>query len=71
MCRHPGCEKLYSSSDAVRKHCRKQHGGWLESLGALGNPTLIAMEILPTAQPPPSAAQPPDARADDAAWHTP
>jgi hypothetical protein len=28
-CRHPGCGKTFHSSDAVRKHARKQHPFWL------------------------------------------
>lgn len=31
-CRFPGCSKLYASTDAVRKHCRKRHGEWLKKL---------------------------------------
>ena len=38
QCRYPGCQKLYSSYDAVRKHCRKQHAQWLESYGVRGKP---------------------------------
>ena len=29
QCRYPGCEKLYASTDAVRKHCRKRHPMWV------------------------------------------
>ena len=41
-CRHPGCKKAFSSSDAVRKHCRKEHSDWLRSLPNLG-PTTYCM----------------------------
>ena len=34
-CLFPGCGRKYASSDATRKHARKQHRGWLESLPAL------------------------------------
>lgn len=35
QCRFPGCEKLYASRDAVRKHCRKRHLDWLRHLDEL------------------------------------
>ena len=41
-CRHPGCKKAFGSSDAVRKHCRKEHSDWLRSLPNLG-PTTYCM----------------------------
>ena len=31
-CRHPGCGKTFHSSDAVRKHARKQHVNWLRRI---------------------------------------
>ena len=31
-CRHPGCGKTFHSSDAVRKHARKQHVHWLRRI---------------------------------------
>ena len=31
-CRHPGCGKTFHSSDAVRKHARKQHPFWLRRI---------------------------------------
>lgn len=31
-CRYPGCTKLYASTDAVRKHCRKRHLEWLRRI---------------------------------------
>ena len=31
-CRFPGCKKLYASTDAVRKHCRKRHLEWLRRI---------------------------------------
>ena len=31
-CRYPGCKKLYASTDAVRKHCRKRHLEWLRRI---------------------------------------
>jgi hypothetical protein len=34
-CLFPGCGRKYASSDATRKHARKQHRGWLDSLPAL------------------------------------
>ena len=55
QCRSPGCEKLYSSYDAVRKHCRKQHKQWLESHGKRGQPQLIAKELVPLDTPADSA----------------
>jgi len=33
LCRYPGCGKSYASTDAVRKHCRQNHLGWLRALG--------------------------------------
>ena len=35
-CKHPGCGKIYSSSDQARKHCRKLHLDWLSSLSSCG-----------------------------------
>merc|ERR1712087_650502 len=35
QCRYPGCSKLYASTDAVRKHCRKRHFDWLRRLDQL------------------------------------
>merc|ERR1712070_101225 len=35
QCRYPGCSKLYASTDAVRKHCRKMHFDWLRRLDQL------------------------------------
>ena len=35
-CRYPGCGKMYSSTDAVRKHCRQRHSVWLEQIGRFG-----------------------------------
>jgi len=35
QCRYPGCSKLYASTDAVRKHCRKRHYDWLRRLDQL------------------------------------
>ena len=37
-CRAPGCEKTYRSPDRVRKHCRKMHAKWLQSLGDKAGP---------------------------------
>ncbi|KAL1503378.1 hypothetical protein AB1Y20_011429 [Prymnesium parvum] len=34
-CRFPGCRKVYASTDAVRKHCRKRHLEWLRKLDSL------------------------------------
>ena len=31
-CRFTGCGKVYSSSDGVRKHCRKHHPEWLKEV---------------------------------------
>ena len=31
-CKFPGCRKLYASTDAVRKHCRKRHLEWLRQI---------------------------------------
>jgi hypothetical protein len=31
-CKFPGCSKLYASTDAVRKHCRKRHLEWLRQI---------------------------------------
>ena len=31
-CKYPGCRKLYASTDAVRKHCRKRHLEWLRQI---------------------------------------
>lgn len=31
-CKFPGCRKLYASTDAVRKHCRKRHLDWLRQI---------------------------------------
>ena len=31
-CKFPGCHKLYASTDAVRKHCRKRHLEWLRQI---------------------------------------
>ena len=30
-CKFPRCGKAYSSTDAVRKHCRQRHTQWLRS----------------------------------------
>lgn len=35
QCLYPGCEKLYASRDAVRKHCRTCHLNWLLRLDRL------------------------------------
>jgi len=35
QCKFPGCMKMYSSTDAVRKHCRKRHLEWLRKLDLL------------------------------------
>lgn len=35
QCRYPNCNKLYASTDAVRKHCRKRHFDWLRRLDQL------------------------------------
>ena len=43
-CLFPGCGRRYASSDATRKHARKQHRGWLESLPAQG-PTHYCREV--------------------------
>ena len=32
-CKFPRCGKAYSSTDAVRKHCRQRHLEWLRRLG--------------------------------------
>lgn len=32
QCKYPECMKMYSSTDAVRKHCRKRHLEWLRKL---------------------------------------
>jgi len=32
QCKYPACMKMYSSTDAVRKHCRKRHLEWLRKL---------------------------------------
>ena len=32
QCKYPNCMKMYSSTDAVRKHCRKRHLEWLRKL---------------------------------------
>jgi len=31
-CKHPGCSRIYVSTDGVRKHCRKHHPRWLAEL---------------------------------------
>lgn len=35
QCRYPNCMKMYASTDAVRKHCRKHHPHWLVRLEQL------------------------------------
>ena len=35
-CRYPGCLRHYGSTDAVRKHARKQHREWVGSLPSQG-----------------------------------
>uniref|UniRef100_A0A7S3RCY8 C2H2-type domain-containing protein n=1 Tax=Strombidinopsis acuminata TaxID=141414 RepID=A0A7S3RCY8_9SPIT len=37
QCRYPGCSKMYASTDAVRKHCRKRHFEWLRRLDQLAS----------------------------------
>lgn len=37
QCRYPGCSKLYASTDAVRKHCRKRHYDWLRRLDQMAS----------------------------------
>mmetsp|Transcript_6089 Transcript_6089/g.13315 ORF Transcript_6089/g.13315 Transcript_6089/m.13315 type:complete len:230 (-) Transcript_6089:343-1032(-) len=37
QCRHPGCSKVYASTDAVRKHCRKRHMEWLRRLDKIAS----------------------------------
>eukprot|EP00965_Chrysotila_dentata_P138844 4592192-Pleurochrysis_carterae.AAC.3 len=32
QCRYPNCGRLYLSTDAARKHCRKSHFNWLRGL---------------------------------------
>ena len=46
VCKFSGCGKSYASTDAVRKHCRKQHGEWLVSLGNQGMTELYCQRIV-------------------------
>ena len=46
-CKHPGCGKVYSSSDCVRKHCRREHRDWLSSLSSRGPETYCSWEECP------------------------
>ena len=34
-CKGPSCDKVYSTTDAVRRHCKKEHAEWLRSLTAV------------------------------------
>ena len=34
-CAYPGCKKRYASTDGVRKHARKAHRSWIDSIDAL------------------------------------
>jgi len=43
QCRYPGCGRLYLSTDAARKHCRKSHFEWLQGLDAQHVNTLGAL----------------------------
>ena len=43
-CKHPGCGKVYNSSDGVRKHCRVVHRDWLSSLSGYGPETYCSWE---------------------------
>ena len=45
-CLFPGCGRRYNSTDATRKHARKQHRGWIESLPAQG-PSCYCREVAP------------------------
>ena len=54
-CRYPGCLRHYGSTDAVRKHARKQHREWVGSLPSQG-PAHYCREVtgvpLASVQPP-------------------
>jgi len=39
QCKYPNCLKMYSSTDAVRKHCRKRHLEWLRKLDQVKGPS--------------------------------
>eukprot|EP00966_Prymnesium_polylepis_P316391 7310667-Prymnesium_polylepis.1 len=45
FCRYPGCQKVYATTDGVRKHCRQQHRVWLQRLGP-GCPDLYCRKDL-------------------------
>lgn len=63
MCKYPGCEKQYASTDAVRKHCRLTHGEWLVQQGVgpskYTTPSPSASPPSPPPQATPTLAPPP------------
>ena len=47
-CKYPDCKKTFRTTDGVRKHARKQHWQWLESVapGKKNKPTSFYCELV-------------------------